>query len=191
MKRAVLLHSTDSKPDDYWFPWLKAYLERAGYEVYAPILPNNQIPNRHTYEQFLKASDWDFTDNLLVGHSSGATTVLNLLQSDWFPKVKACVLAGTFLNEKLTKDADWVVEGQFNNLFLDNYERTDILKKCDKFYFVHGSDDPYCDIEDAKELSYKLNGTFITIQNGHHLGKASGLLELPQLTDVLEQDHIL
>lgn len=190
MKRATLLHSTDSKPNEYWFPWLQSYLEQKGYEVYAPLLPNNIVPNRHTYENFLKTSGWDFSDNLLIGHSSGATTVLNLLQSDWFPSVKASVLAGTFLNEKLTKDADWVMKGQFDNLFPDSYKPTAMLEKCSTFYFVHGSDDPYCDIADAKDLSDKLHGTFITIQNGHHLGKASGIVALPQLTDMLEKDHI-
>ena len=191
LKKAVLLHGTDSKPDDFWFPWLQLYLEKRGYEVYAPLLPNNHTPNKNTYEEFLKTSGWDFTNNILVGLSSGATTILNLLQSDWFPHVKACVLAGTFLNQKLTKDADWVVKGQFDNLFLDSYDPNVLLKKCHKFYFVHGSNNPYCDINDAKALSNKLDGTFITIKNGHHLGMTSGILELPQLTDVLEKDHIL
>ncbi|MDQ5953593.1 MAG: hypothetical protein QG647_328, partial [Patescibacteria group bacterium] len=40
LKKAVLFHGTDSKPDDYWFPWLKSYLENNGYEVYVPLLPN-------------------------------------------------------------------------------------------------------------------------------------------------------
>ena len=191
LKKAVLFHGTDSNPDDFWFPWLQSYLEQKGYKVYAPLLPNNHMPNKNTYDDFLKNSGWDFSDNLLIGLSSGATTILNLLQSEWFPKVKACVLAGTFLNEKLTKDADWVIKGQFDNLFLDSYRPNIMLKKCTKFYFVHGSNDPYCDINDAKELSGKLNGTFITIKNGHHLGKTSGLLDLPQLIKALEKDHIL
>ena len=191
MKRATILHDTDSSPSEHWFPWMKVYLEQNGYNVFAPLLPNHIKPNRHIYEDFLKDSGWDFTNNIIVGHSSGATTILNLLQSDWFPPVNTCVLAGTFLNQKLTKDADWVINGQFDNLFLDSYDPEIILKKCSKFYFVHGSNDPYCDINDAKELSKKINGTFITIKNGHHLGEPSGVLELPQITAVLEKDHIL
>lgn len=191
MKRAVLLHGTDSSPSEHWFPWLRSYLEQKDYNVFAPLLPNNIKPNKHIYEEFLRYSGWDFTDNILVGHSSGATTILNLLHSDWLPPIKACVLAGTFLNQKLTKDADWVLKGQFENLFLDSYDPDIILKKCNKFYFVHGSNDPYCDINDAKELSKKLNGTFVTIKNGHHLGSTSGIVKLPQLTKAFENGRIL
>jgi predicted alpha/beta hydrolase family esterase len=92
MKRAVILHGTDSNPQDIWFPWFKNQLEANGYTVFVPLLPDNHTPNRKKYEEFLKNSNWDFRDNILIGHSSGATTALNLLSADWLPKVKAVVL---------------------------------------------------------------------------------------------------
>lgn len=191
MKKAVLLHGTDGKPTDQWFPWIREQLGQAGYSVFAPILPNSHAPNRETYEKFLKASGWDFTDSVLIGHSSGATTVLNLLSADWFPKVKAAVLVGAFLNEKWTKSAGWRIEGQFANLFLDHYDVDKLRKKAEYFYFVHGDNDPYCDIEDAKKLCDELGGAFITIENGHHLGDSSGIAELPQLIDVLRKAKLI
>jgi predicted alpha/beta hydrolase family esterase len=136
----------------------------------------------------VKNSGWEFNDNLLIGHSSGATTILNLLQADWFPKVKASVLVSTFLNEKLTKDADWVDPGQFDGLFLSQYNPVELTKKCSKFYFVHGSDDPFCDIEDVKLLCQKVNGSLTVIENGHHLGSTWGRKEFPQLLQVIESE---
>lgn len=190
-KRAVILHGTDGHPEEHWFPWLKSLLEQSGYEVYVPLLPGNHTPNRITYERFLQKSGWDYTDNLIVGHSSGATTALNLLSSDWFPDASTVILAGTFLNQKLTKDAEWVQPGQFDNLFLDNYDAPAIKKRANAFYFVHGSNDPYCDIDDARKLCKELNGTFIVIPNGHHLGSSSGLTELPELAKQLRQDGVI
>ena len=190
-RRAAIFHGTNGNPEHHWQPWIKKLLEQSGYEVYAPFLPDNDTPNRHTYETFLRESGWDFTDNVLIGHSSGATTVLNLLSSDWFPHVKAVVLVGTFLNEKLTKSVDWYVPGQFDNLFLENYDPAIIKSKADKFYFVHGDDDPYCDINDAKQLCSELGGTFIPIPNGHHLSSTSGRTELHDLEGVLRQDGLL
>ncbi len=185
MKKAVLLHGTDGNPDDHWFPWLKKLLEDKGYEVFAPELPENHTPNRQTYEKFLRESSWDFTENVLVGHSSGATTVLNLLSADWFPHIKTAVLVGTFLNEKLTKGVDWYEPGQFDGLFLSSYN-PDILKtKADNFIFVHGGDDPYCDVDDAQALCAEVGGDFLLIENGHHLGGSSGYKELPSLTGKL------
>lgn len=170
---------------------MREVLEENGYEIYAPVLPNNHTPNRKVYEDFLRNSGWDFADNLLVGHSSGATTVLNLLSADWFPEVKAVVLVGTFLNEKFTKEASWYEPGQFDDLFLDQYDLELLSTKSKSFYFVHGNDDPFCDIDDAKDLCKQLQGSFITIKNGHHLGDSSGITELPQLTERLISDGIV
>jgi predicted alpha/beta hydrolase family esterase len=191
LKKAVFLHGTDANPNDNWWSWLRKTLEERGYEIYAPILPDNHTPNRKTYEEFLKNSGWDFSDNLIIGHSSGATTVLNLLLTDWFPKVKTVVLVGIFLNENLTKTADWYEEGQFDSLFLDKYDPEKISKKANNFYLVHGDNDPYCDINDAKELAKKLKAKFITIYNGHHLWNTSGINELPELITALNADNVL
>jgi predicted alpha/beta hydrolase family esterase len=128
---------------------------------------------------------------VLVGHSSGATTILNLLSAEWFPHVRAVVLVGAFLNEKLTKSAVWYVPGQFDHLFLPDYDPLVIKQKADKFYFVHGDNDPYCDINDAKKLSREVGGMFITVPNGHHLGGTSGRTELPELEEVLRKDGVI
>lgn len=191
MKKAVLLHGTDGKPTDHWFPWLEEQLEQAGYEVFAPVLPDNHKPNKDTYGKFLQESGWDFSDNIVIGHSSGATTILNLLLADWFPHAKAAMLAGAFLNEKLTKSAEWYEAGQFDNLFLDTYDPVVLRQKVDNFYFVHGDNDPYCDIKDTKQLCNELDGKFITIKDGHHLSGSSGITELPVLIDVLRADNLL
>lgn len=181
MKKAVILHGTDSAPDDFWMPWVKSQLEDHQCEVYAPVLPKNHTPDKRLYEDFLKASNWDFEDNIIVGHSSGATTLLNLLSAEWFPKIKCAVLVGTFLNEKMLEGVPWYEKGQFDNLFLDDYDSSVIKEKAKAFIFVHGSDDPYCDIKDAKALCDSLNGKFIVIENGHHLAGTSKVKELPEL----------
>lgn len=186
MKKAVILHGTDGNPHNLWLPWLKLELENRGYEVFAPELPENHTPNKEVYDEFLRNSGWDFTDNIVIGHSSGATTVLNLLSADWFPKIRVAVLVGTFLNEKLTKLVDWYDPGQFDDLFKDKYDPASLKQKADRFIFVHGDNDPYCDIEDAKKLCIGLDGEFVVIKNGHHLANSSGIKEIPKLIEKLD-----
>lgn len=191
MKRALILHGTDADPSIKWQPWLQEQLEAEGFEVFFPLLPDNTKPNRQTYEKFLRESDWNFSDNLVVGHSSGATTALNLLLTDWFPKQKAVVLVGAFLNEKFTKKLGAFPDGHFDDLFVEEFVPEKIKQKAEAFYFVHGDDDPYCDIEDAKKLCNAVGGTFITIPGGHHLGGSSGKIALPELVERLKQDDLL
>lgn len=187
MKKATLLHGTDGSPEYCWFPWLKELLEKNGVRVFVPLLPENHTPNRVVYDAFLKQSEWDFSDNLLIGHSSGATTVLNLLQSDWFPPVDTVVLVGTFLNENLVKHADWYQAGQFDNLFPETFDVQKLKAKAKRFYFIHGDDDIYCDINDAKNLCVQLDGVFIEVSNGKHL--SSNRTELPEILTILKTEN--
>lgn len=191
-KRAVLLHGTDGSPTELpWLVWLKAQLETSGYEAYFPQLPECHTPNLALYDAFLQDSGWDFKDNLLIGHSSGATAALHLLTQDWFPAVRATIFVGVFLNEKLMESADWYEPGQFDNLFVDTFDPAIVRKKSDAFYFVHGSDDPYCDYTDAQNLCKQLDGTFLTIQNGGHIAGSSGITELPILVEKLRDDGVV
>ncbi len=188
MKRAVVLHGTNSHPSHNWQPWIKKELEAAGYEVWAPVLPDNDAPNRQTYDDFLKNSGWDFTDNLLVGHSSGATTVLNLLSTDWLPHTKTAVLVGAFLNEKLLKtiNEDWYNEEVFKNLFpVEGFDINKIKQKVDNLYFIHGDKDPLCDFDDARELCEELGGTFVAVAGEGHF--SSPTTTLPEIISTLQE----
>lgn len=193
MKRALILHGTNGTPNDHWLPWLRGELETHGYEVVAPQLPECGIPDKRTYGEFIRGLGIDFSDCLLVGHSSGATAALNLLSEDWFPSVRVTALVGVFLNEKLTKSVDWYEDGQFDGLFPEPGFDPELLKrKSRQFICVHGDDDPYCDYGDAKNFAESLDAQLITVKGGKHLSRGSGgITELPQLTDALRSQGVL
>lgn len=192
-KRALFLHGTSGSPNDHWWPWLKEQFETNGYEVWAPQLPDSQRPNAETYWNFLSSQNWDFTGSVLVGHSSGATSVLNLLSRPDVPKVRAAVLVGVFLNERLTSQSpDFEDTRQFSELFpKEGFAWSEIKTKAEKFYFVHGDDDPYCSYDDAVNIARELGGEILTIPHGGHLSAGSGMTELPQLTKLLREGGVL
>lgn len=191
-KRAIILHGTDSSPTELrWQQRLREQFESSGYEVFFPQLPNCHTPNTAVYDEFLINSGWDFADSVIVGHSSGATAALHLLGQDWFPRVSATVLVGTFLNEDLVKKAPWYEQGQFDNLFVEAFVPEVIQKKSDTFYFVHGDDDPFCSYEAARSLCDQLGGIFITLPGAGHIAKSADIPELLSLTERLRQDGII
>jgi predicted alpha/beta hydrolase family esterase len=182
-KKAVLLHGTDGTPDANWFPWLKAKLEAAGYEVWVPQLPDCHEPNRDTYGDFLFGNGYDFTDSLLIGHSSGAVEVLNLLMDKRCPHIKMGVMVGAW--------AGGIPNGypsdctQFARLFPRwGFKWRHIRANADKLAFLHGGDDPYCPVEQAVTLATKLKAPIQLVPNGGHLGK--GFSELPQVWQIIE-----
>lgn len=181
MKRAVILHGTDGKPESNWFPWLNAKLEEQGYEVWVPQLPDCDKPNRDTYADFLFSSGWDFTDNIVVGHSSGAVEVLNLLMDTRLPHIRMGVMVSAWAGG-LPKGFD--DPATFAHLFpRHGFKYRRMREKADKLAFLHGSDDPYCPVEQAVTLATKLKAPLMLIPNGQHLG--ANLPEFPQLWQVI------
>ncbi len=194
MKRAAILHGTDGHPSHAWQPWLRAQFEKRGYTVLHPELPGNHRPNARTYNEFLFTQNWDFTDNILVGHSSGTTAILNLLADQRCPRVRAVVLVAAFLvNPTPAQAVTHGFEGdQFNALFPAHGFAWDTLRqKCGHVYFVHSRDDPYCPVEFAEDAARQLNGHMVYIANGGHLGGASGITELPTAIQRLQADGVL
>jgi predicted alpha/beta hydrolase family esterase len=190
MKRAVILHGTSGHPTHNWQPWLKQELERAGYTVWSPELPDNDRPNQSTYSRYFRDSDWDFSDNLVIGHSSGATAILNLLTEDWFPHVRSVVLVGAFLNEKLLGSVEWCEKGMFDKLLPSaGFDPHAIRSGADNFYFIHGQKDGYCDPLDTKALCDSLGGTFVLISDQGHF--SSPTTSIPEIITTLRQAHDL
>lgn len=183
MKCAIILHGTDGEPDQNWFPWLKTKLEAKGYKVWIPLLPENHTPNREVYNDLLFSKDWDFTDGIVIGHSSGAVSVLNMLMDERCPEIKLAVMVSAWASGIPLRYEEG--NQQFVNLFPPSGFDFELIKqKAGKIAFLHSEDDPYCPLEQAKYLAEQLNAPLTTVPHGHHLG--SEYKELPELWHIIE-----
>jgi predicted alpha/beta hydrolase family esterase len=135
------------------------------------------------YNDFLFNSGWDFTDNIVVGHSSGAVSVLNLLMDERCPKIHLGAMVSAW-EHGVPTDMDYE---QFARLFPEGgFDFAAIKQKADKLAFLHGADDPYCPLEQAEYLAKSLDAPLTVIQNGGHLGDK--FPQFPQLWQVIEPD---
>ncbi len=163
MKNAVILHGTNGNSEQNWFPWLKKELEKNGYKVWVPDLPQSDKPNIHRYNQcFFDNKDWAFdSETVLIGHSSGAVAILGLLQA--LPEdaaVQACYLVGSFKN-----DLQW---DELKELFVEPFDFDSIRKKSRLFYFLHSDNDTYCPLDHAEYLHEKIGGDLIVLPGQKH-----------------------
>ena len=81
MKKAYIVHRWDGGPESDWYPWLKNELEKKGFIVYIPEMPNTQHPKIEEWLPHLKKIVGKWNENtLFVGHSVGCQAILRLME---------------------------------------------------------------------------------------------------------------
>lgn len=185
MKNALILHGTGNNPHGNWFPWLKDELEKKGYLVWVPNLPNSAKPNTKNYNDFILGNTrWSFNEkSILIGHSSGAVAMLGLLQE--LPEgttVDTCIFVSAF--------KDNLGSEEFNGLFEKPFDFERIKTKAKKFIFIHSDNDPYCPLEHAKFLAKKLGGELIIKKGQGHFNLEHGpeYKEFPFLLELVTKN---
>ena len=187
MKRALILHAMDQSSQGHWYPWLKTELEKRDYQVWVPNLPHTHNPDTREMTAFLVDNkDWDFSNNLIIGHSSGSVEVLYLLQA-LSVKVKTAVLVSSF--DKAVPG----MEEQHALVFQHPFDFKKIASSAEKLLFVHGDDDPWCPVAGAKHLADETGGELILVPGGKHFSTSldPSYTRFPALLTILEQRDCL
>jgi len=183
--KAVILHGTSNDSKGNWFPWLKTELERTGFEkVWVPDLPSANQPNIKRYNEFLLAKDWDFQDNLIVGHSSGSVEILGLLEA--LPEeitINTAILVGTYRGDLGRSDLTGTKS---------DFDFEAIKAKAKKFIVIHSDNDPYCPLEGAKFIASRLDAKFVLLPGKYHFNINSDpkFTEFPELLEIIKQEVV-
>lgn len=186
MKNALILHGTDfdkaqTQHLTNWFPWLKDELERLGYSVWLPELPEAWYPNLERYWNFVKEFGFN-EETLIIGHSSGAAAlfaILNMLPAD--KKVKLAVSVAGFY-----KDEGWNCEGLFTEPW--NWEK--IREQARKIILIASEDDPYVSLEHVRYFEKQLRITPQIYSDKKHFNLEVGeqFRRFPELLQIIKRE---
>lgn len=160
MKNAIILHGISSNPDEFWFPYVKAELEKREYNVWIPQLPQPDSPDINVYVPWILEKGKIDTDTVLIGHSVGASLILALLDSIDHPIRQAVLVAGSLI----WKDPRLKASVKEENMY--NWEK--MKKNVSNIVFINSTNDPWgsTDIQ-AKKIFDHLGGLLITNNHGH------------------------
>lgn len=184
--KIVILHGTGGNPEENWFPWLKEILEDRGHEVFVPEFPtpaNQSLKNWCNALQEQVPFIFD-KDTILIGHSLGATYILDILDRERNEPVRKAILVSGFCNK-------------LGNAFFDNLNVTFINKEFNwdriknnatEFILYHGDNDPYVPVSEAEELEEKLDAELNIIPNGGHINEESGFIIFEELLERIQED---
>lgn len=158
-KNAILLHGTGDSPELFWFPYLKENLEKRGFSVWAPLLPNAKKPNLEDWLTFVLKEGTFNEETILVGHSSGARLILSILDSIDVT-VKQAILVSSFARilRKRMDDTEDGEEPHWEN----------IRRHVKSLTFINSDNDPWgCDDTQGRILHDHLGGELIVRHDGH------------------------
>jgi predicted alpha/beta hydrolase family esterase len=114
-KTAIIIHGYGVTSDECFYPWLKSSLEKSGYTVELPQLPNPTNPNVDEQVDYI-VENYPNKKNIIIGHSFGCPVAMKLVERLNY-KIDALVLVSGFIDtnfgddeedEVLSDSCDWV-----------------------------------------------------------------------------------
>lgn len=163
MKNVVILHGTGETPEYMWLPWMKKELEKKGYTVSIPQLPDTDNP---TLANWLpKALEENYNEEtILLGHSAGGPLQLAVLENIAVCIKQAILVAG--YARPLEK------EPGTHAILQEKYDWQKISDHMDDIIFINSDNDPWgcTDVEGRYMLDSIGKGKLIVMKNEGHMG---------------------
>ncbi len=183
MKRAIIVHCWEGNPNYAWYPWLKTELEKLGYQVTVPAMPDPDPPKLATWLPHLQQVIGEPDDELvLIGHSIGTVTIMRYLESLESGQIDKAIFVAAF-----TDQLGFV---ELENFFETRLDFAKIKPKAKNGFVVIQSDnDPFVSAQYGERLKAELDAKLVI---KHHAGHMSGpvddeesCLELPEVIENL------
>jgi len=174
MKNALILHGAGNNSQGNWFPWLKEELEKQGYQVWSPDLPDSNVPMRDKWLGMIFGNkDWEFNEEtIIIGHSAGATCILRILEQ--LPEgviINKAILVGGVV--ELGTIADFFPYKR--DMVTAPFDWEKIKRSAKEFTFIASDNDPYqCGIDQAKIMESHLGGKVILKEGQGHFNLEIG-----------------
>ncbi|OHB17941.1 MAG: hypothetical protein A2749_02930 [Parcubacteria group bacterium RIFCSPHIGHO2_01_FULL_45_26] len=194
MKRVVIVHCWAGTPDSRWYPYAKRELEKAGFVVEIPAMPDTDMPRFDKWFNKLKEVAGIPNNNLyLVGHSLGGPIIMRYLQ-DLLAGTKiggvvfVAVPTDTLDNVEAIEDKSVLPEFFGSGI---NWQK--VKEAGRKFIGIYSDNDPYIDLKHAEVLKNKVDAEIIYKHGLGHMSEPDGegdvviVKELPDVVDAIKK----
>lgn len=186
-KRIFIIHGWDGYPEEGCFPQLKKDLEKIGFTVFNPAMPEPLNPKIEVWVSFLKKQiGIPNKDTILFGHSIGAQTILRYLESlDAGERIGGAIFLAGWVH--LTDEASETEEDiEIGKPWLETpLNWTKIKSHTNKFVGIFSDDDPLVPITDANIFKENLGAEIVIEHDKGHFSGSDGIKELPSALEAI------
>lgn len=185
-KRVIIVHGWGGYPKEGWRPWLKEKLEKKGFKVLVPAMPDTDNPKIETWvPKLAQVVGEPREDDVLIGHSMGCQTILRYLET--LPedqKVDKVILVagfGPYLSGLTDEEKPTAKPWMETPL---DFKK--IRSKARSFVAIFSDNDPHVPLEENSKLFKEELGAKIIVEHGkRHMSGDDGIFELPVLLELI------
>jgi len=184
MKRVFIVHRWSGGSHDDWRPWLKAELEKRGWQVTVPDMPDTDAPVIEKWVAHLaEVVGTPDAETYFVGHSIGNQAILRYLEAVTQPVGGAVFVAGWFSLENLEDEETAAIAKPWIETPIDLGKVRGVLPKST---VIISDNDPYGMFEENKRKFAELGSKIVVLPNAGHFTAEDGFTELPVALSELE-----
>ncbi len=188
MKRIVIVHQWMAGAEGDWRPWLKAALEKQGYAVLMPEMPDRDAPVIEKWVgKLAEVVGEPDEDTYFIGHSIGCQTILRYLDAHLFKPERtvggAIFVAGWFNLKNLEDDETRAIAKPWFERAINPLKIRTVLPKST---LIISDNDPYDCFEENKKKFEEIGSKIVVIKGAGHFTSEDGFTELPIALTELE-----
>jgi len=182
MKRAFIIHRWDGTPKSDWYPWLKKELEKKGFKVEVPTMPNTSEPKINDWVNHLKKVVGKLdNETYFIGHSIGCQAIMRFLEKENYNGQLGNVVfvAGWFKLDNLEGKEVEAIANPWIDISIDFNK---IKPKLSKLSVFLSTNEPYGFIEEnSKTFKDGLGAKITTLKDRGHFTADDGVNKLPEI----------
>lgn len=167
------MHGLGGNPQENWFQWLKLELEKKGYLVIVPELPNSDFPKVSEWLTAFQLVVQKYGEGVIVGHSLGGVLAAHYLLSGG-NALKVISVAAPFNKLRLIPAID-----EFMIDFSPLQEIIETKLKTTKFVVFQSNDDPYVPESHGKSWAKLLDAEYRLLPYRGHFNE----VDLPEILE--------
>jgi serine hydrolase len=185
-ERAFIIHGYLGFPTEAWLPWLKAMLEKRGYEVWLPEMPHPDRPTIPEWVDFLgKLVGEPDEKTVMIAHSIGGEAVLHYLQmlgESGRSVGRTVLVASRFPAGMSPEEAERKIDGDqvLKPWLTASVNPRSVGTAAGKCTVILSDNDPYVPMDEARAAFQRNLAAEIIVEHGKgHFNEDDNITELP------------